>query len=453
MTMLGETVRISWRRLAALGAGIAFAGVALAADAPPLAVLPAAPAVPTHTVTAPPATPAPPQPGSQPGLARLEQLVAPIALYPDPLLAQILMATTYPLEVVEAARWIADPAHRALSGEALAAAVAAQNWDPSVKALVAFPEVLANMSEKLQWTHDLGNAVVAGQGEVMDAVQHLRRQALAAGHFAATPQCDCKVEPGAAGVAIPPAEPEQIRVPVYGPAAYGPWPEPAYPPDSFPIPSDFDFPPGSGIGFEPPVDLALFGPLWGWSWIDWGSRVIVVSPRRPAVIAGRRAALAGRVWVHDPAHRGGVRYADAAARTRFEAARVAALTLAAARTRLDVVRVSPSAATARAAATPDPAIAPHFDRAGGFVALRREPAPGGGASPATTTVLRGRTAFDREAALVRSPPARREMGGTDSRTAPVSRAAPAFHAGPKFSGGGSHAGAGSRTGGTGGQTR
>jgi hypothetical protein len=447
--MLGSTVRISWPTLAALLAGIAFAGVAPAADAPPIAVPPAVSAVPPQVAAAPPAPPAAPQPG----LARLEQLVAPIALYPDPLLAQILMASTYPLEVVEAARWTADPAHRALSGDALAAALAARNWDPSVKALTAFPDVLANMSEKLEWTQDLGNAVLAGQSEVMEAVQRLRRLAMAAGHLAATPQCDCTVEPGPAGVAIPPAEPEQIRVPVYGPAAYGPWPEPAYPPDNFPLPPGGDFSPGSGIDFEPPVDLALFGPLWGWSWIDWGNRVIVVGPRRVAVIVSRRAALSGRVWVHDPTHRGGVRYADAAARTRFETARVAALTSAAARIRLDPVRVAASAAAARATATPDPAIAPHFDRAAGFAAVRRDPAPGGGASAATTTVLRGHTAFEREAALVRSSPARREMVGTGLRIVPGSRAPSAFRAGPKFSGGGSHAGAGSRTGGTGGQPR
>jgi hypothetical protein len=84
--------------------------------------------------------------------AQLEQLVAPIALYPDPLLAQILMASTYPLEVVEAARWVSTPANRALSGDALTNALQAQNWDPGVKALVPFPRVLQNMSDQLQWT-------------------------------------------------------------------------------------------------------------------------------------------------------------------------------------------------------------------------------------------------------------------------------------------------------------
>jgi hypothetical protein len=435
--MLGSTVRIPWQRLAALFAGIALASVALAADAPPLAMPTAAhPAAPSDVATAAPRPSATPRsPG--PSLARLEQLLAPIALYPDPLLAQILMASTYPLEVVEAARWTADPAHRTLSGDALAEALAAQNWDPSVKALIAFPEVLANMSEKLEWTRDLGNAVLAGQGEVMDAVQHLRRAAMTAGHLAATPQCDCAVEPSAAGVAIPPAEPEQIRVPVYDPAVYGPWPEPAYPPDGLPFPPGFDNPPGSGIGFEPPVDLALFGPLWGWSWIDWGSRVIVVTPRRLGVVAGRGAALAGRVWVHDPAHRGGVRYADAAARARFEAARVAAAT-----------------AAGRAAATPDRAVAiVRSTGAGGFAAVRREVVSGGGAGLATTTVFRGAPAIDREAALHRSPPAPRGIGGVSFRAAPISRAPPALAASPKFSGSGSHAGAGARTGGIGGQPR
>jgi hypothetical protein len=275
------------------------------------------------------AAPAPAAP--QLSEARLAQLVAPVALYPDPLLAQILMASTYPLELVEAARWVDVPTNRALTGDALAEALAAQNWDPSVKALVAFPDVLENMSNRLQWTEALGNAFLAQQADVMGAVQRLRHAAMAAGTLRTTQQCDCRVEADGETVAIPPAEPEAVRVPVYGANVYGPWPDTDYQPDPFPPPEGFDYLPGFPIGFAAPVDLALFAPVWGWSWIDWGQREIVVGARRHALASRGRAAFEGRVWVHDPAHRGGVRYADAATRARFDGARVTTLVTAPAR--------------------------------------------------------------------------------------------------------------------------
>src|SRR5262249_31799412 len=152
--MLGATVRIAWRKLAACLAGFVLGAVALAGDTLPS--VPPTPAAPAANAAMPTGIPAP-QPAPSLSEARLDQLVAPIALYPDPLLAQILMASTYPLEVVEAGRWVEVPANRALTGDALTEALAAQHWDASVKALVAFPEVLENMSNRLQWTEDLGN--------------------------------------------------------------------------------------------------------------------------------------------------------------------------------------------------------------------------------------------------------------------------------------------------------
>jgi hypothetical protein len=356
--MLGGRARIARRRLAACLAGIAIGGIAVARDTPPVAA-PSAPSLASATsAAAAPATTlampaagaaaAPAPPVQQLSEAQLDQLVAPIALYPDPLLAQILMASTYPLEVVEAARWVATPANRALTGDALADALAAQNWDPSVRALVAFPEVLENMSDRLQWTQELGNAFLAQQVDVMGAVQRLRRAAMAAGTLRTTQQCDCRVEASGETIAIPPAEPEAVRVPVYTPVVYGPWPDEAYPPDSFPAPEGFAYLPGFWIGFEPPVDLALYGPLWGWCWIDWGHREIGVDRRRHALALAGHAAFTGRVWMHDPAHRGGVRYADRATRARFDTARIAALTAAA-----------------------------RFDRAPRLEAARSEPLPGG----------------------------------------------------------------------------
>src|SRR5258708_28039663 len=119
---------------------------------------------------------------------QLDQLVAPVALYPDELLGQILMAATYPLEVVEAWRWAQDPNNHSLTGDALAAALAQQDWDPSVKALVPFPPVLQMMNDRLDWMQRLGDAFLAQESEVMDAVQGLRRQAQSTGALASTPQ-------------------------------------------------------------------------------------------------------------------------------------------------------------------------------------------------------------------------------------------------------------------------
>src|SRR5262249_23049343 len=156
----------------------------------------------------------------------IEQLVAPIALYPDALVSQILMASTYPLEIVEADRWA--KANKTLQGEALTKALEAQNWDPSVKSLVNFPQVLAMMSEKLDMTQRLGDAFLAQQKEVLDAIQWLRAKAQSQGNLKTTPQQTVIVEqpaPGSAVVRIEQADPQVVYVPTYDPAVvYGAWP-------------------------------------------------------------------------------------------------------------------------------------------------------------------------------------------------------------------------------------
>src|SRR6201997_1829473 len=129
--------------------------------------------------------------------AQIEQLVAPIALYPDPLLTQILMASTYPLEVIEAARWSRD--NPALTGQALENAMQDQSWDPSVKALTAVPQTLEMMSNKLAWTEELGDTFLAQQHDVLAAVQTLRAEAQAAGNLKSTPQQVVTTEPAPAG--------------------------------------------------------------------------------------------------------------------------------------------------------------------------------------------------------------------------------------------------------------
>ncbi len=157
----------------------------------------------------------------------LEQILAPIALYPDELIAQILMASTYPLEVVEAARWV--KANPSLKGNQLTSALEKQNWDPSVKSLVNFPSVLNMMNDKLDWTQKLGDAFLAQQKDVMSTVQRLRAKAQASGNLKTTKEQKVVVQDQV--IVIQPADPQVIYVPTYNPTVvYGAWPYPAYPP-------------------------------------------------------------------------------------------------------------------------------------------------------------------------------------------------------------------------------
>ena len=167
----------------------------------------------------------------------LEQILAPIALHPDPLISQILMASTYPLEVVQAARWVDE--NKNLKGDALKAEADKQGWDESVKSLTATPSVLAMMSSKLDWTQKLGDAVLAQQADVMDAIQRLRAKADANNKLQSTPQQ--KVSKRSEGskqvIVIEPTDPQTVYVPYYDPAVvYGAWPYPAYPPYYWPTP-------------------------------------------------------------------------------------------------------------------------------------------------------------------------------------------------------------------------
>jgi hypothetical protein len=281
---------------------VGFVGVCFAQDMPS-AVAPAPVPAPVTPAPAPtPAVPAPnaatsPSPGSAPtippspqklGAAQLDQLVAPIALYPDPLLGQVLMASTYPIEVVEAARWARVPAKSGLSVGALTAALKAKQWDdPSIMALVPFPGLLAVMADRLEWT-----------------VQRLRHAALAAGNLKATPECHCIILTSGNTISILPADDELAAVPVYNPAvAYGRWADSGYPPVAFPLPSGFVFAPGVVVGFEPAIEVALYRPLWGWASIDWAHRHILVDNARYAAIVPGHPAFADGVWLHEAPQR------------------------------------------------------------------------------------------------------------------------------------------------------
>src|SRR5688572_18572177 len=159
--------------------------------------------------------------------AEIDQMLAPVALYPDPLLSQLLMAATYPQEIVEAARW--SRAHPGVEGDAAVRMVQDFEWDPSVKSLVAFPQVLTRMDENLEWTQKLGEAFIVQEPVVMEAVQDLRRRAHASGQLASDERQRIVEQPDA--IAIEPVNPEYVYVPYYDPrVVYGSWWWAGYPP-------------------------------------------------------------------------------------------------------------------------------------------------------------------------------------------------------------------------------
>jgi Protein of unknown function (DUF3300) len=235
-----------------------------------------------------------PQPQMPETTAQLQQLVAPIALYPDELVAQILAASTYPTQLEAADRWLQQ--HSNLQGEQLAAAVDQQMWDPSVKALTAFPSVVSNLDRNISWTTALGEAYVNQQQDVLDAVQVMRRRAEDAGNLQSTPQQSVTTQ--GSTIVIEPAIPNTCYLPTYDPwIVYGA-PIPVYP--------GYFYAPWYGgpyVAFGPGIGLGFFGGFgWGWpAWgFNWGRRVVVFN-RAPFVTHNR-------IFFHGPvgAFRGGV---------------------------------------------------------------------------------------------------------------------------------------------------
>ena len=226
---------------------------------------------------------------------QLDALLAPIALYPDALLAQVLMASTFPLEVVSAGRWIEDPAHKSLTGDALANAVEPLTWDPSVKSLVPFPAVLALLNSNLDWTQQLGYAFADQQAAVMNAVQRLRAQAQAAGNLKTTDQQIVRSEPQT--IVIEPAQPTVVYVPSYNPTVvYGAWPYPAYPPVYLPPPPGYVFGAALAGGIAFATGVAVVGSLWGWARPGWGGGYVNVNVNRYNTINVNRTHINSNVW-------------------------------------------------------------------------------------------------------------------------------------------------------------
>lgn len=250
----------------------------------------------------------------------LDQLLAPIALYPDDLLTNVLVASTYPLEVVKAARWRKDSANAKLSGDALAKALEAMDWDPSIKALVQFPDVLQNMSDKLEWTQKLGDAFLAQQEQVMDEIQFLRAKADAAGNLKSNKQQKVSRQAGSGSApvyVIEPASPEIIYVPAYEPAiVYGPWWYPSYPPYYWSYPG-VSFVNGFFWGA---AGIAISHSIWGWGHCDWGRHDIDINVNKWNNINVNRPQITSNKWAHNPVHRGAVPYKNKDVRDKFKSA-------------------------------------------------------------------------------------------------------------------------------------
>lgn len=261
-------------------------------------------------------TPATPQAGSLYSEAQLDQLLAPVALYPDALLSQVLMAATYPLEVVEAARWVKDPHNAQLKGDALNAALGDEDWAPAVKSLVPFPQVLEMMDSHLGWMERLGNAFLAQEGDVMNTVQRLRSRAVGAGTLKTSEEQAVKRE--GQTVVIEPTNPEVIYVPVYDPfIVFGVWPYPAFPPYYFPPPPGYIVEPTLITGFYFSAGFVTINWLWGWSYFDWPRHRVHIDVHRFNVINAHRPPIRRDIWIHDHFHRRGVPYPTPNLRSRF----------------------------------------------------------------------------------------------------------------------------------------
>lgn len=232
--------------------------------------------------------------------AQLDALLAPIALYPDPLLTQVLMAVTFPLQIVEASRWLEDPAHKSLTGQALTDALNKESWDPSVKSLVPFPQVLAQLNGNLDWVQQLGYAMTEQQKDVMDAVQRLRRQAQDQGHLKSSPQQVVRSEPQPSGppaVVIEPAQPDVVYVPSYDPAVvYGTWPYASYPPVVLPPPPGYAVGTALATGLAFGAGVAITSSLWGWASPNWGHGDVNVNVNRWNNINVNRAQIHSGAW-------------------------------------------------------------------------------------------------------------------------------------------------------------
>ncbi len=285
------------------------------------------PAAPTEQ----PATRLPPE--------QLDSLVAPIALYPDPLLSQTLVASTYPLEVIQLKQWLDQ--HKDLKDKALVDAVKKQDWDPSIQAMAPLPDVVKQLADNIKWTSDLGNAFLAQQNDVMDAVQRMRKKADDAGNLKSSEQqkVETKVVESKQVIVIEQANPQVVYVPSYNPTVvYGP-PVYPYPPIYYPPVGYY----AAGMAISFGIGIAM-GAAWGGGWgygCGWGgNNNVYINHNNNNFNGGNRTNIGnGNVgngnrgngnrpstlpsqgsrsnWQHNPQHRGGAPYSDRATADRF----------------------------------------------------------------------------------------------------------------------------------------
>jgi Protein of unknown function (DUF3300) len=277
---------------------------------------------------------------------QLDSLVAPIALYPDPLLAQVLAASTYPLEIIQLQQWLTK--NPGLKDQALADAIAKEPWDPSIQSLAALPDVAKRLADDIQWTTDLGNAFLSQQSDVMDAVQRMRAKAQEKGTLKSTEQMkvETKVVESKQVIVVEQADPQVVYVPSYDPVVvYGP-PVYPYPPIYYPPPGYY----AAGMAISFGIGVAM-GAAWGGGWCcgaGWGGNNVYINHNnnfnrnsnisggnRPSQLPSRGGGDRGGVgdrgnrpstlpsggdrsnWNHNPQHRGGAPYRDRGTADRF----------------------------------------------------------------------------------------------------------------------------------------
>jgi uncharacterized protein DUF3300 len=253
---------------------------------------------------------------------QLDSLVAPIALYPDPMLSQTLVASTYPLEIIQLQQWLAK--NKNLKDQALADAVKKQNWDPSIQAMAALPDVVKQMADNITWTTDLGNAFLAQQSDVMDAVQRMRKKAKDAGNLKSTEQqkVETKVVESKQVIVVEQASPDVVYVPSYNPTVVYGAPAYPYPPIAYPPPGYY----AAGMAISFGVGLAM-GAAWGGGWgynSNWGggNNNININNNNNFVKNSNRQNVSnrtggGNTWQHNPKHRGGAPYSNRGAANKY----------------------------------------------------------------------------------------------------------------------------------------
>ena len=243
----------------------------------------------------------------------LDELMAPIALYPDALLSQVLMASTYPLEIVSAARWQKE--NPSVKDKALDAAMEKQDWDPAVKSLTAVPQVLTMMNEKLDWTTKLGDAFLAQQEDVLKTAQALRVKADAAGNLKTSAEMTVKKEKdkekNTEVIIIESPKPDTVYVPTYNPATvYGAWWY-SYPPPYYYYPPGYAY--GAGLAFA--TGVVVGAAIWGN--VGWGNNEININRNTNINTGDRNNIQGGDKWKHNSEHRKGAAYRDNATAQKY----------------------------------------------------------------------------------------------------------------------------------------